>query len=64
MLYMKNKKDTSLSLFFMGIVCCTELVWNLLWDVLFHYLKDGKGYNSYLCLKEQEGIFGSSSERC
>lgn len=62
---MKNKKKYFSKSFFMGIVCCTELVWNLLWDVLFHYLKDGKGYNnSYLCLKEQEGITGSLSERC
>lgn len=36
----------------MGIVCCIELVWNFFWDVLFYYLKDGKGYNSYLYLKE------------
>lgn len=64
MLYMNNKKKYFSKSFFMGIVCCTELVWNLLWDVLFHYLKDGKGYNSYLCLKEQERIFGSLSERC
>lgn len=52
MLYMKNKKKYFFKFFFMGIVCCIELVWNFFWDVLFYYLKDGKGYNSYLCLKE------------